>query len=238
VSAVLAIDTTTRGGSVALAEDGEVRALVHHDPATGYAESLLGLCDVLRERASQAWSALDGVAVVRGPGSFTGLRIGIMTAKTLAFARGWTLWAADSLPMVAAAAGLDDSTVRVGLLDAGAGHVFAGVLPPDALQADVERLPLENLPSWLEARAAGRPIALESALASTVREHVRAALLRPVDSLAGVLAERASLQRPPAVPVEPDRLVPLYASASQAERVHGIDLREQVHRRIEPTRWE
>ena len=80
----LAIDTTGHGGAVVLARDADVVAEVVHDAATGYAEHLFGLLDAALAQAGVARDALDEIAVVGGPGSFTGLRIGVMTAKTVA----------------------------------------------------------------------------------------------------------------------------------------------------------
>ena len=119
---VLGIDTIGPGGAVALASPGEVLALRVHDPELGYAEELFGLFDGVLDESGRRRQDITAVAVLSGPGSFTGLRIGVMTAKTLAFGLGVPLLAAPTLEMVAAAAG---PGLRTAAIDAGGGHVWA-----------------------------------------------------------------------------------------------------------------
>src|SRR5258706_6477107 len=82
---VLALDTTTRAGSVALVEDDPIVAEGEGDEARSHAERLPGdLVTVLKD-AGVGLAAIDLFAVASGPGSFTGLRIGIATLQGLAF---------------------------------------------------------------------------------------------------------------------------------------------------------
>jgi len=85
---VLALDTTTRQGSVALARDGRVLVAGAGDPGVAHAARLPGdlvrLLDAQRVRVAD----VDLFAVAAGPGSFTGLRIGIATMQGLALANG------------------------------------------------------------------------------------------------------------------------------------------------------
>ena len=118
----LAIDTTGRGGDLALADSAGVRASLQHDEQQGHAESLFSLIDALLQQANASYADIERLAVVRGPGSFTGLRIGIVTAKGLAYARSLPLWSAPTLPLLACAGG-EQSTLA--LLAAGQEHVFA-----------------------------------------------------------------------------------------------------------------
>ena len=85
---VLALDTTTRGGSVAIAEDGRVVFERVGDGARSHAERLPAeLIDAVQ---TVGWSLadIDLFAVASGPGSFTGLRIGIATMQGLAVVKG------------------------------------------------------------------------------------------------------------------------------------------------------
>jgi tRNA threonylcarbamoyladenosine biosynthesis protein TsaB len=246
VSTVLGIDTTGQGGSLALARDGAGLGVVHHDPRQGYAESLFPLLDALLGSTGLGKTDVDAVAVVRGPGSFTGLRIGIMMAKSLAYAREWPLWTADALPLLFHAEGApeDGRDAVLALLDAGAGCVYAGLTSPGEGQAlrEPARLPLEALETWAGAAApAWRVIVPDSRLHARVRavlppSRVRAARVSP--PLASVLAALASQGRAPAHRVPVAALVPLYLSPSQAERARGLDLRESVHQIVPPTGWE
>src|SRR5687767_12569031 len=85
---VLALDTTTRQGSVALARDGGALAVAAGDPGIAHGARLPGdlmrLLDAQRLRVAD----VDLFAVASGPGSFTGLRIGIATMQGLALANG------------------------------------------------------------------------------------------------------------------------------------------------------
>jgi tRNA threonylcarbamoyladenosine biosynthesis protein TsaB len=252
MSVLLAIDTTTRGGSLALAADGSCRAVVDHDPGLGYAESLYPLLDALLEKAGSSRADIEAVAVVRGPGSFTGLRIGIMMAKSLAFARRGQLWTAETLPLLASGAWRPDLDAPVlALTDAGGGFAYAALFaPPSATGLEEDhralvpavRVGLEEIATWElpedqpSVVVAGDPDVAERARAILPGERV----LRFEENrgLARRLGELASSARRPAHPVPPAGLVPLYLSPSQAERTHGLDLREAVHRAIPPTGWE
>jgi tRNA threonylcarbamoyladenosine biosynthesis protein TsaB len=85
---VLALDTTTRAGSVAVVKDGSVLDLLAGDPGRAHAERVPA--DLVRslERAGFSLSDVDVFAVAVGPGSFTGLRIGIAAIQGCAFAAG------------------------------------------------------------------------------------------------------------------------------------------------------
>ncbi len=93
---VLALDTTTRAGSVALARDGELIEAFAGDAARTHATRLPGDILSLLSRHDAVLADIDLFAVAAGPGSFTGLRIGIATIQGLAFA--------DQRPVVAVSA--------------------------------------------------------------------------------------------------------------------------------------
>jgi len=126
---VLGIDASTLTASVAVLRDHDV--LAEEDArADLQAEALLPLIARVLARAGIAPRAIEAVAVGAGPGSFTGLRIGMATAKGLAFAAGCPLWAVSSLRALAfAARGV--APVLVAALDARRGEVYAGVFDGD-----------------------------------------------------------------------------------------------------------
>mgnify|MGYP001045438724 FL=1 len=99
---ILSIETGTEVCSVALAQDGELISLRESGAEGREHANKLGLYidEVLRENGMDA-DELDAVAVGGGPGSYTGLRIGVSTAKGLCYALGRPLIAVDSLQALA-----------------------------------------------------------------------------------------------------------------------------------------
>ena len=85
---VLALDTTTSSGSCAVARGPLVVCEQVNDAPKAHAEHLPGDLMSLLERAGIGLADIDAFAVAVGPGSFTGLRIGIATMQGLAFAEG------------------------------------------------------------------------------------------------------------------------------------------------------
>ena len=79
----LAIETSSRGGGVALGADGLLKDAIQFDASARHATQLLCHIDELFKRAGAARRDLKELYVSTGPGSFTGLRIGITVARTL-----------------------------------------------------------------------------------------------------------------------------------------------------------
>jgi tRNA threonylcarbamoyladenosine biosynthesis protein TsaB len=98
---VLALDTTTRGGSCALARDGIVCRQQASDESRPQATRLPGELIALLDQEQVALRDVDVFAVATGPGSFTGLRIGIATMQGLAFAAGKALIGVSALDALA-----------------------------------------------------------------------------------------------------------------------------------------
>jgi tRNA threonylcarbamoyladenosine biosynthesis protein TsaB len=85
---ILALDTATRTGSVAVLADDTVVAEVQATSSGTHAKRLMSAVDDTLRMAGIGLDGLDGFAVTTGPGSFTGLRIGISAVKGLSFATG------------------------------------------------------------------------------------------------------------------------------------------------------
>ena len=99
---LLILETSGRGGFVALAEGPELCGVRRLDESRRHARDLAPATAELL--AAQGWKArdLNGVIVGRGPGSYTGLRVGVMSAKTLAYAVGCALIGVETFAVVAA----------------------------------------------------------------------------------------------------------------------------------------
>jgi tRNA threonylcarbamoyladenosine biosynthesis protein TsaB len=120
---ILTVETATLAGSVALARGEEVLALLVGDAATSHSNTLLSDIDKVLSEAHIELGQIDLFAVASGPGSFTGLRIGIATVKGLAATLNRPCVGIPTLHAVAHSAGTSKKTVA--LLPAGRGEVFA-----------------------------------------------------------------------------------------------------------------
>ena len=98
---VLGIDTSTSCGSVGLVDDGKLISEYILDVPVTHSERLLGAIEFVLGEARCAIRDLDGWAISLGPGSFTGLRIGVSTVKGLAFATGKPVAGISSLEVLA-----------------------------------------------------------------------------------------------------------------------------------------
>lgn len=102
---ILAIDTTSRRSSIAVARDGRVVALLGLETEGHQSAVLWPDIDLLLGRLGATIDDVTHFAVARGPGAFTGLRVGIAAAAGLARATGRPLYGATSLELTARASG-------------------------------------------------------------------------------------------------------------------------------------
>lgn len=130
---VLAIDTALEACSVAVLDTAhaDVRVQESLPMQRGHAEALMPLIARILQRAQLDFSDLDRIAVTTGPGSFTGLRVGIAAARGIALAAGkpavgLSTLAAFAAPFIAA----DDSLPVVAVIDARHDHVYLQVFEP------------------------------------------------------------------------------------------------------------
>ena len=117
---ILSIETSTPVCSVALHDNGELLRVKEIDLPGAHSERLIGLIQELLEEKSLDGKDISAVAVSEGPGSYTGLRIGVSTAKGLCFAWGIPLIGVSTLAALArgAKSKLNSSSIVVSMLDA------------------------------------------------------------------------------------------------------------------------
>lgn len=141
---ILNIDTATTTGSVSLSRDGKaIQTLVNEKQQDHAASMILFVQQIMKEQGITP-AQLDAVAVSAGPGSYTGLRVGVATAKGLCYAWNKPLLAISTLQMMAQ--GLitdvkDEQALYCPMLDARRQEVFTGlydarlqeVMPPQAM---------------------------------------------------------------------------------------------------------
>jgi tRNA threonylcarbamoyladenosine biosynthesis protein TsaB len=112
---ILNIETSTRVCSVALAIDGKVLSLRESTVKNAHAESITVFSEEVIKEAKLSFSDLDAVAVSKGPGSYTGLRIGVSTAKGFCYAINKPLIAINTL--LALASGMREKRVEIDKYD-------------------------------------------------------------------------------------------------------------------------
>lgn len=118
----LGIDTATRRGSVAFAPGtGDVHLL---QPGGGHAPELLGAIEALLARGGLTSRDIAGIGVALGPGSFTGVRVGLATAKGLGYALGIGVGGLSTLELLARAAAAPAGTLVCVAVEAGRGEVY------------------------------------------------------------------------------------------------------------------
>jgi tRNA threonylcarbamoyladenosine biosynthesis protein TsaB len=206
---VLAIDTSTTRISVAIVEDATI-LVEREDTVAKNRTGVLPLIDAAFADIGMPPRAIDAVAVGAGPGSFTGLRIGMATAKGIAFAAQRPLWAVSSLAaLVEPELARDPGGLVVGVIDARRGEVYAGAYRAEGgrivLAGDERVLP----PAELDALVAG---------VRQVNETVR--FVGVADGIGETTPRAASVARLALAGTHVDVLVggaPSYIRASEAE---------------------
>ncbi|TCD01064.1 tRNA (adenosine(37)-N6)-threonylcarbamoyltransferase complex dimerization subunit type 1 TsaB [Pedobacter psychroterrae] len=131
---IIQIETATQVCSAAISENGKTIALKEEKASNIHAGSLTLFIKEVMDTAGLQFADIDAVAVSKGPGSYTGLRIGVSTAKGLCFALDKPLIAIDTLQMMAAGFMIDQpyySGMVCPMIDARRMEVFTGLYDKD-----------------------------------------------------------------------------------------------------------
>jgi tRNA threonylcarbamoyladenosine biosynthesis protein TsaB len=220
----LAIDTSLATGSVAAVDDAGAVSLPL-GPAGDHARRLMPL--LVEAAVARGWRLRDVelVGVVRGPGSFTGLRVGLSTAKAIAWSCGARLGAVCGFEVIARRTAALAGTIEPVAIafDAGRGEVFAAT----ARSADatgerwlVETPVLRPLEEWLDGLPAGCLTSGPALQRSADRIADGPLRLAPAAAWVGDALDAARLARMAAAAGawdDPATLVPLYLRPSYAD---------------------
>jgi len=143
---VLALDTSSEFGSLAIRSNGRtISEIALHSPE-GFAHRIFAAIENLLSQAAVGLKDIDCFAASSGPGSFTGIRVGLAVVKGLAEATGKPVVGVSNLQALSS---FGNSPLRAVVLDARRGHVYAAVYDPN-LQPVVAEAVLK-LPAWLES---------------------------------------------------------------------------------------
>jgi tRNA threonylcarbamoyladenosine biosynthesis protein TsaB len=211
----LILETSHRVGKVALALEGAIVGESTLDEARRHGRDLVPAVKELL--AQQGWRARDlcGVIVSRGPGSYTGLRVGLISAKTLAFATGAALLAIDTFEAIASQTPATFQNVDV-IADAQQDKVYVQRFGP-------HREPLTVLPfsMWIESALARQTGVMGPGLETFAKRLPNELTVLPPETW---LAAPASLLQigwrrfQDGERDDPFAVEPLYLRASEAER--------------------
>jgi tRNA threonylcarbamoyladenosine biosynthesis protein TsaB len=141
----LIIDTSHRKGAVALAQGERVLAQRRLEESRRHARDLVPAARALLREHDCTARDLTGVVVSLGPGSYTGLRVGLISAKTLAYATGCVLLGVDTFTACAHQAAVDAQVVDV-LADAQQGKIYVRRFT----HGQGGKLEIKPWTSWLE----------------------------------------------------------------------------------------
>uniref|UniRef100_UPI0040573ED3 tRNA (adenosine(37)-N6)-threonylcarbamoyltransferase complex dimerization subunit type 1 TsaB n=1 Tax=Candidatus Electronema sp. TaxID=2698783 RepID=UPI0040573ED3 len=228
---ILSIETAAGCGSVALTrggmQDGRLVAEAAVHAETSHSRQLLGSVEWVMQAAGISWSDLDAIAVSIGPGSFTGLRIGLAAAKGIVFAAGKPLICVPTLDAVAFSCPLVDGPLWC-VMDARKHEVYAACYGADGQQtSQAEAVRPELLAEKIASPAviAGPGLAEYQHIFSRIAglRFIPPALSSPSAAKIGFLAAdklaRGEISDPAAA-------APLYVRASEAE----VNLRNKINR--------
>jgi tRNA threonylcarbamoyladenosine biosynthesis protein TsaB len=200
---LLAIETGTAACSVAMIDGGEIVSARHEIIGRGHAERLVPLVEMVLAEAGRRPTK---IAVDIGPGSFTGLRVGIAAARGFGLVWGIEVHGFSALALTAATAfAAHDADSLTAVLEAGRGEVFV-----QSFERDLSTT----------APAAALPVGIAAAACHAAIAGTGAPLLRAAGCTAAVLGEappdaRALVLLPPSLRALPP--TPLYVRAPDAK---------------------
>lgn len=234
---IIGIESSSLVASVALVEEGRTLGQYTVDHRKTHSQTLLPMLDELLRMTETPMEEVDAVAVAAGPGSFTGLRIGVATAKGLCLAAGKPLIAVPTLEAMAWSV-WDARDLVCPILDARRAQVYAALYAyDDARQMiclqEAQVVEISTVCDWI--RAEGRPALFLGDGVPVQEERLRAelgeqAVLAPAHLARQQAAAVASLGleyfRAGKI-ADADSFAPEYLRISQAERERARRLAAQ-----------
>lgn len=169
---ILALETATDAGGVALLDETRVLAEVGFGVARHHAASVLVAVDQVLAHGGCRQSDVEAIALSIGPGSFTGLRIGLSTALGLSFGTPRPVLPVPTLAALALQAG--SAPRAVPMLDARKGQIYTGLYAPGGVPLLEDRV-VDPRP-WLESLRGEEPLVLLGSGARLYRNEIESCL--------------------------------------------------------------
>jgi tRNA threonylcarbamoyladenosine biosynthesis protein TsaB len=220
---ILALDTTTRAGSVAVTDDDRILALLPGDETRTHGERLPGEIARVLDLASVSRDQIDLLAVATGPGAFTGLRIGLAAIQGLAMTLNKPVIGVSALDALAEQARDVDAQIIAPWMDAQRGDVFATLIDATTgvtVEAPAAASPQSLLDAWAAHLDGRRAIFIGDAVARDRELIEKATPLGHIRTPAPLAPQLAILGRRRAAKGQagpPHALEPIYVRRPDAE---------------------
>lgn len=228
MATILALDTSAKSVSCALVRDGRVLSSYFANNGLTHSQTLLPMVDHILQTAGIGVNDLDALSVNAGPGSFTGVRIGVSAVKGLAFTADLPCISVSTLESMAENVPLSKDVIVCGVMDARCQQVYTAMFTADAegnairLSAD-EAVSIPDLGNRLQKL--GKTVILvgdgSELCYNTLKDRIPSLVLAPVSARmqnavgTALVAERLYKQ---SVTVSSKELLPTYLRLPQAER--------------------
>jgi len=214
---ILAIDTTHEFGSIALLADGELLEELPLRAEEGFGHILYGHLSGILDRHGRSLQDIECFAAASGPGSFTGVRVGLACVKGLAEASGKPVVAVSNLQALAT---FGTGPVRATVLDARRGEIYGGVYGAqwNLVQPEI----VIPFPRWLETLPAGPVEFISSCFEPFLPDlagsrFADAARVEAPKALAGAIARIAHARYRQGLAIDPAEADANYVRRSDAE---------------------
>ena len=228
MATILAIDTSAKVVSCALVRDGAVLGSFYSNAGLTHSQTLMPMVENVLRVATVSMQEVDALAVNAGPGSFTGVRIGVSAVKGLAFTSNLPCISVSTLESMAMNVPLDANTVVCGVMDARCQQVYTASFTADE-EGNVIRLSEDEAMSIAELGERLKSVTKRIVLVGdgselcyrTLRESLQQLALAPVSARmqnavgTALVAERLYQQ---GTALTGEELLPTYLRLPQAER--------------------
>lgn len=226
---ILGIEAAARNCSAAVYEEGILLAEIRSNAGMTHSETLLPMVDKALSLAGKTIDECGAIALTKGPGSFTGLRIGAATAKGLALGLGKPLIPVGTLEALTFMSGVEH-VIRVGIMDARRHQVYTAAYRTDTTGEEVvvapEAMPAEELLEILKKTEGdtlffGDAVPLYRNLFKEglqERYHEAPVPMRELNAASVCALAAELLEKDPSAAIPGDELVLDYLRKPQAER--------------------